>query len=215
MRAKAMDPKTDDERHRLIGIWLAYEGELRAALARVVLVACCYAAQLLNYTVFAERTEVAVQFHRQATYVAAGWLFVSLAVLVALTRRWLPVWLKYLTQSIDVVLLTLLASLGSGPQSPLVTMYFVLIAFAALRCDLVLLWYGTLSAMAGYLFLVALNDPKWFDPDHTTPLIEQMVTYLALGATGVIAGQLVRMMLQVTEGQSMRQAYNANSGERN
>ncbi len=194
-----MEPRADDELQRIISIWLEYEGELRAALARVVLVACCYAAQLLNFMVFAERTEASVLFHRQATYVAAGWLFVSLAVLVALTRQWFPKWFKYVTQSVDIALLTLLAWLGTGPNSPLIAMYFVLIVLAALRCNLTLLWYGTLGAMVGYLILVAVDDPKWFDADHATSPIEQIITHLALGATGILSGQLVRMVRQVTE----------------
>ncbi len=181
------------DRWRVVGRWLQYEGELRVAVMRVALVATCYAAQLLHFFWLAERTDAAQQFHRQATYLAAAWLFVSLAVLVVLTRHWLPTWLKYVAHSVDVALLTLLAALGSGPQSPLVSFYFVLIALAALRGHLPLIWYGTLSAMVCYELLVGLKDPVWFDAAHTTPPIEQIMMQICLAATGIAIGQLIRM----------------------
>ncbi len=194
-----MENSVTVDRRRVVGRWLQYEGELRVAVMRVVLVATCYAAQLLHFLVFAERSDAAQQFHRQATYLAAAWLFVSLAVLVVLTRQWLPSWLKYVVHSLDVALLTLLAALGSGPQSPLVSFYFVLIALAALRGHLPLIWYGTLSAMVCYELLVGLKDPVWFDAAHTTPPIEQIMMQICLAATGIAIGQLVRMQRQVAD----------------
>ena len=185
-------------RWRAIERWMQYEGELRVALLRVGLVASCYAAQLLHFVFFSERTEPDQLFHRQATYLAAAWLFVSLAVLVLLTRQWLPAWLKFFMQLSDVALLTFIASLGSGPQSPLVVFYYVTIGLAALRGSLPLVWFGTLLSMAGYELLVALRDPVWFDASHTTPPIEQVITQLSLAATGVAVGQLVRMQARVT-----------------
>jgi hypothetical protein len=188
-----------DDRWRVVSRWLEYEGELRAALLRIVLVAAFYCAQLLHFAVFSEPTAAQQEFHRQATFIAAGWLFVSLAVLVALTRHWLPSWLKFVTVAIDLVLLTLLATLGSGASSPLVFVYWVMIALAGLRGNLPLIWFGTVGAMGSYLILVAMRDPVWFDADHVTAPIEQMVVQLSLAAAGLIVGQLVRMVRQVSE----------------
>ena len=185
-----------DNRWRLIERWMQYEGELRVALLRVGLVASCYSAQLLHYIVFSVRTEADQQFHRQATYLAAAWLFVSLAALVLLTRQWLPGWLKYCMQVSDLGLLTFIAALGSGPQSPLVLFYFVTIGLAGLRGNLPLVWVGALGSMVGYQLLVALQDPVWFDVLHTTAPIEQIMTQLSLAATGIAVGQFVRMQRQ-------------------
>ncbi len=193
-----MEKARSDDRWRVVSRWLEYEGELRSALLRIVLVAAFYAAQLLHFVVFAERTEAEQVFHRQATFVAAGWLFVSLAVLVALTRHWLPSWLKFVTVGIDLVLLTLLAALGSGAASPLVFVYWVVIALAGLRCNLALIWFGTIGAMAAYLILVGMRDPVWFDANHATAPIEQLVVHMSLAAAGLVIGQLVRMTCQVT-----------------
>ncbi len=203
-----MDNTRSDDRWLVVSRWLEYEGESRAALLRVVFVAAFYGAQLLHFTVFAQRTEAEQTFHRQATFVAAGWLCVSLAVLVMLTRRWLPSWLKFATVGVDLVLLTLLADLGSGPGSPLVYAYWVVIALAGLRCNLALIWFGTIAAMASYLFLVAMRDPVWFDVEHTTAPITQLMVHLSLAASGLVVGQLVRMMRQVTEEVFARQPYN-------
>lgn len=189
--------KASDNRWAVVSRWLEYEGELRSALLRIVLVAAFYAAQLLHFIVFAERTEAAQLFQRQATFVAAGWLFVSLAVLVALTRHWLPSWLKYVTVGLDLVLLTLLAALGSGAASPLVHVYWVVITLAGLRCNLALIWFATVGSMAAYLILAGLKDPVWFDADHATAPIDQIVVHLSLAAVGLIVGQIVRMMRQV------------------
>lgn len=194
-----MDSTGKDERWHVVSRWLEYEGELRAAFLRVVLVAVFYTAQLIHFGVFAGRNAAEQLFHRQATFLAAGWLFVSLAVLVALTRHWFPNWLKFLTVAADLGLLTLLAAFGSGPASPLVFTFPVVIALAGLRCNLRLIWFGTLGAMAAYLSLVGITDPSWFDAEHSTAPIEQMIVLMSLAAVGVIVGQLVRMCRQVTE----------------
>lgn len=194
-----MDSTSNDDRWHVVSRWLEYEGELRSALLRVLLVAVFYTAQLLHFTMFAEWNEAEQLFHRQATFLAAGWLFVSLAVLVALTRHWFPKWLKFLTVGVDLILLTLLAGFGSGPASPLVFVFWVIIALAGLRCDLTLIWFGTIGAMAAYLSLVGMRDPGWFDAEHVTAPIEQVIVLLSLAAAGLVVGQLVRMMRQVTE----------------
>lgn len=179
--------------------WLEYEGELRVALLRVVLIALFYAVQLYHFLVLVERSEAEQVFHRQATYLAAAWFFVSLGVLVALSRHWLPRGMKYLTAGLDVVFLTAIAALGSGPASPLVFGYGLLIAMAGLRGSLPLVWFATLAAMLGYLGLVAMRDESWFDANHATPVVEQIVVQLTLAAMGIAIGQLVRLPRRVSE----------------
>lgn len=177
--------------------WLEYEGELRVALIRVALVAAFYSSQLIHYILFSDQSVSEQVFHRQATHLAAGWLFVSLAVLVALTRQWLPSWLKYLTSGFDLALLTLLSAAGSGPASPLIFVFGIVIAMSAMRGSIRLIWCVTLGSMICYWSLVGLRDKNWFDTDHTTPPIQQMVVLLSLAATGIVLSQLVRMMRQV------------------
>ena len=49
-------------------------------------------------------------------------------------------------------------TIADGPRSPLVVAYFLVIALAALRLSLPLMWMATLGSMAGYLFLLGYVD---------------------------------------------------------
>ncbi len=181
----------------VMGRRLEYEGEVRVALVRIILVTSFYGLQLLSFLATANRTEAETLFHRNATYMCSVWLFLSLALLVGLSRRWFHGSIKYGATAIDLALLTAFAKLGSGPASPLVFLFGVLIALAGLRASLPLVWLATVGSMGCYLWLVGQNDPIWFDPVHETPLIEQLVIQLALASTGLVIGQLIRMMRQV------------------
>jgi hypothetical protein len=172
--------------------WQEFEGEGRTNLLRVLAVAGYYMVHLATYVGVAERSAADQAYHRHATLLAAGWVFVSLAVLVALRRHYLPAAMKYVTTGLDLLLLTALAWLGSGPQSPLVTGYFVIVASAALRFSLPLVWSSTLGAMACYLALVGKHDAMWFDAQHATPVVQQLSMLLSLGLTGIVLGQVLR-----------------------
>ncbi len=192
--------------------WFEYEGEIRVAVMRVILVAGLYGLQLLHHYVFSERTVEDLWFHRHASLLAAVWLCLSLIVLLALMRRYFPVQLKFATCVTDVALLTLAASLGSGPASPLVGVYFLLIATAALRCSAALIWVATVASLFGYMVLVGGADGKWFDAEHTTPPITQLVMLATLIATGWMSVQLVRMIGQAARTFSSRQQLLAEQG---
>jgi hypothetical protein len=86
-------------------------------------------------------------------------------------------------------------SLAAGPHSPLVLAYFLIIAMAALRFSLGLVWLTTLGAMAGYWLLVGIEDLKtsrWFDASHAVAPVEQLITLVSLGLAGIVIGQVVR-----------------------
>lgn len=176
---------------------IEYEGEVKVALIRVLLVTAFYAVQLTHFLFFSQRNLVDEAFQRQATYLSAAWLFISLAVLVVLSRRWLPAGLKYVTAGLDIVLLTAIAAKGSGPASPMVFVFALTISMAALRGSLPLIWFATLSALVGYFVLVGLNDGGWFISKQSTPPVRQMVVALTLAATGMACGQLVRLIRQI------------------
>src|SRR6185295_18246765 len=98
--------------------------------------------------------------------------------------------------------------LAAGPNSPLVLAYFVIIALAALRFSLGLVWFSTLGAMAGYWLLVGLEDAKtsrWFDAQHAVPPVTQLITLLSLGLTGIVIGQVVRRVRAIADEYSARQ----------
>lgn len=174
--------------------WQAYEGEIRAAILRIGLVIVFYSLHLLHHFLWSEQADEDWVFHRVVTWLAAGWLFVSLAVLVSLRQRFYPPFLKFATTSMDLVLLTASACLGAGPASPLVFCYFVIIAMSTLRFSLPLVWLATLGSMAGFMAIVGMADSTWFDATHATPPINQLVMLASLAATGIAIGQLIRMI---------------------
>ena len=99
----------------------------------------------------------------------------------------------------DAVLLTSLAAIGQGPESVLVSGFYLLIAAAALRFSLPLVWCATLVSMGCYLALVGVKDPTWFDARHVTPVVDQLATLLSLGLTGIVVGQVLRRVRTMAE----------------
>lgn len=184
--------KTSSQAWYITRRWQSYAGEIRAAILRVALVATFYAVQLTHHFFFAEESAQELLFHRQATYLAAGWLLVSLAVLVALRQRFFPEHLKFVVTGVDIILLTIGAGLGAGPSSPLIGCFFLIIAMSTLRLSLNLAWFATIGSLLGYIFLVGKVDTTWFDSDHTTAPVQQLITLCSLSAAGIIAGQVIR-----------------------
>ena len=183
----------------VVGRWQEYAGEARANLIRVVAVGAFYILELINFYAIGQQSPEYVAFHRTATALAVAWTLLSLGVLLCLRRQIFPPALKYISTSADIVLLTCLALAvrgeTGGPASPLVFIYFLIIALAGLRFSLPLVWLATLGSMLAYLALVAAVDRRdhgqWFDNDHAVPPIEQLMVLLSLALVGVIVGQIV------------------------
>jgi hypothetical protein len=179
----------------IVGRWQEYEGESRANLLRIVAIGALYTVQLVHFYGFSAKGAADVLFHQRATAIAVAWTMVALAVMLCLRRQVFPAALKYAVAACDLALLTSLAALASGPRSPLVLAYFVIVALAGLRFSLGLVWFSTIGAMLCYWLLVGIadgRDSKWFDSQHAVPPVEQLVTLVSLGLTGVVVGQVVR-----------------------
>ena len=202
----------------VVGRWQEFAGEARANLLRIIAVGSFYLVELINYHLIGKGSEPYVEFHRSATAVAVAWTLLSLGVLLCLRRQIFPPALKFVSTSLDIILLTCLAmsvpGATGGPASPLSLIYFMIIALAALRFSLPLVWMATVGSMAGYLTLVAVADMRehgqWFDADHVVPVVEQLMMLLALGLTGIIVGQVIRRVRSVAEEFNQRmQAFGA------
>lgn len=176
----------------IVSRWQEYRGEATASLLRVAALAAFYGAQLYRFLVLDEPSEAAASFHRQATLISAAWLLVLLAVLILLRRGALPSVLKYLSTAADIVLLTLLARAGEGSASPLIYVYFLILVLAALRGSLRLIWCATLGCLIAYMSLVGDADERWFDAEHATPVLDQLITLISLILAGVMLGQVIR-----------------------
>ncbi len=194
----------------IVGRWQEYEGESRANLLRIVAIGAFYCVQLLQFYAFSNRDAAQTQFHQQATAIAVAWTMVALAIMLCLRQRIFPAALKYCSTGSDLLLLTALAALAGGPHSPLVLAYFVIVVLAALRFSLRLVWFATLGAMLCYWLLVGIADwrttSRWFDSDHAVAPVEQLLTLLSLGMTGIVAGQVVRRVKALASEYAQRMA---------
>jgi hypothetical protein len=216
MTATAATPSPASDRSWfIVGRWQEYEGEARTNLLRIVAIGTCYGLELVNYHLLSTPDAAFTAYHQKVTALAVAWTMVALAVLLCLKRQIFPAVLKYISTGCDLVLLTALASIeveGSatarvGPFSPLVGVYYLIIALAALRFSLGLVWFSTLGAMLGYLALVGLADLKesrWFDDQHAVPPVVTLLTLTALGMTGIVIGQVIRRMRAVAEEYAQR-----------
>ena len=172
--------------------WQEFEGEMRSGVLRSILIVVFYSIQLTHYLTLEAVSDSDRIFHRQVTFTAIAWLFLSMSILIALRGGFMPPMLKYIATGIDLGLVTLLAWLSHGPNSPLVLAMFVVLAIASIRFRIGLVWFATLGAMTCYMLLVAAVDANWFDSKHSTPVLTQAITLCSLAATGVVLGQIVR-----------------------
>jgi hypothetical protein len=180
----------------ILARWQEYEGEARANLLRIIGIGAFYGVELLNYYGLhlgvIEMPRLADrQFHQAVTALAVVWTMIGLGVLLCLRQRFFPASLKYLTTAGDLVLLTAVLVLASGPRSPLVAGYFLVIALAGLRFSLPLVWFASGGAMLGYVFLCGYA--KWFTTqDLRVPRYHQLIVLVALALAGVMLGQILR-----------------------
>ncbi len=208
---------SDAQRHWfIVGRWQEYDGEWRSNLLRTIAIAAFYVIELLNYYglnlgwLHIEQT-VDRQFHLIASALAAAWVFVAFGTFYCLRIGVFPAALKYLTTGCDILLLTTLLTVADGPRSPLVVGYFLLLAVAALRLELRLVWFATLGSIAGYLFLIGFA--RWLyvmedlrQRDLTVPRYAQLIMLVALAMTGITLGQLIRRVKAIAEDYSRRLA---------
>jgi hypothetical protein len=195
--ATATIPGSDDRAWYIVGRWQEYEGEARANLLRLAAVAAFYAIELINYygvdlgfIRFPKVRDPA--FHRTVTAIATAWVLLGLGVHLWLRMRLMPAALKYVATGLDVVLLTLLLMVADGPRSPLVIGFFLIPAMATLRFQLRLVWFATIAAMLGYLWL--LGWAMWIEDVRNVrvPRYHELIFLTALALSGLIQGQVIR-----------------------
>ena len=186
---------TDLERQWfIVSRWQEYGAELRANLLRIIGIAAFYLVHVASYYQWfglppmegADR-----RFHLGVTALAVAWILLALAVHVALVRGVFPRAVKYATTLADICLLTLMIGVCDGPRSPLVVGYFLILALAAMRFSLPLVWCATAGTIASYLAL--LGYAAWYaSRDKTVARHEQLIMLVAFVLAGVAMGAVVR-----------------------
>lgn len=184
-----------------------WAGETRVNLIRAAAVVAFYGHHLVNVYLIQDDPAVRGRFHGAVTGVVLVWAFVILLLHICLMRRYVPPGLKYLSTGADLVLLTVMLMLsGVGPRSPLMLLYFLVIASAPLRLSLRLVYVATLGSMAaavilgGYQYFFLIGPDKYYDSGDRVPHAMQIIYLLALGGAGILAGQMVRQVRRLVEG---------------
>lgn len=184
-----------------------WAGEARVNLIRVLAILVFYANHLLNVYVFRDDPTASGSYHVAVTALTVSWAILAFVIWYLLSRRLVLPLLKYVATAGDLALLTLLLAQGGGMKSPLVVLYFLVIAAAALRLSLPLVYFATLGSIACYLFL--LGAYAWYqvgweeyysNPFVRIPRAHQVIFVLALGTAGFLAGQVVRQARRLVRG---------------
>ena len=213
--------RTGDRAWFIAQRWQEYDGEARANLLRITAIGSFYLLHCWNYYAsqgrlpdwgFLELTEpgaVTPRFHLLATLLALGWALAATAVHLCLRNRVFPRWLSAASTAVDLVMLTSVLAISSGPRSPLVVGYFLVLALAALRFRLPLVRLATVGAAIGYVCVLGVARwPATFGReaglDIRVPRYVQLATLLAIVLCGVILGQVVRLARRVAEEYAVR-----------
>lgn len=201
--------------------WQQYEGEARANLLRIIAIGTFYVIHLWNYfsslgrlpdwgfLQLAEAGEIDRRFHVMVTLLALAWIAMAAAIHLSLRARVFPGWLPAASTVADVLFLTGVLCISSGPRSPLVVGYFLVIALSALRFSLPLVRIATVSALFGYVGV--LGSAKWptafglaSEVDFTVPRFHQLVVLAGLALTGIVVGQVIRRVRRLAEDYAQR-----------
>jgi hypothetical protein len=180
-----------------------YLAEGRVNLLRAVAVAAFYAVETAAfYDVspgFFELTSGGALVHRAVTGVVVLWAGFAFTVAALLRLSVFPPAMPYLTTAADVFLLTGALAVSSGPKSPLVAGYFLILVLASLRFDRRLAAFATAAAVLGYLALCYYARYVAPDRELRVPRYHQVMVLLAVVLTGVVLAEVARLARLLAE----------------
>jgi hypothetical protein len=94
---------------------------------------------------------------------------------------------------------TMLLVILGGPKSPMVILYFLIIASSALRLSLRLVWAATFACLLAWLFLLGYTK-IYLSAELQPARTAQIQLALGMGAAGLMAGQMVRQARRIAIG---------------
>ena len=214
-------PSTVDRSWYITQRWQQFEGEARANQLRIVAIGSFYLIHLWSYfssqgnlpswgfLQLGSDVQIDRRFHVLVTLLVMAWCLMAVAVHFSLCARVFPSWLSIASTLGDVLFLTCLLCISSGPRSPLVLGYFLIIPLAALRFSLPLVRVATVAGMVGYVCL--LGCARWPETfglgsgiDQRVPRYHQLMVLVGIGLCGIIVGQVVRRARSLAEDYARR-----------
>jgi hypothetical protein len=185
----------------------SWAGEIRVNRLRLAAIIVFYVRHLIDIYVNPQNRSFSGRYHLWVTLIVLAWAALVLWLHWALSQRRMGEKLKYVSVVWDLAMVTMLGIVARGPQTPLMLLYFIVIASAPLRLSLKLVWVATLGAMAGYAIVLAYYawwligwDKYYSTPELRIPHSTEAIWILALGVAGLLAGQVVRQMRRVCTG---------------
>lgn len=177
----------------------SWAGEIRVNFIRMASLIAFYGYHLVNVYVLApEDPSIRGSYHAWVTSLVILWALSGMLLHFSLTRRWVPPALKYASTLWDIAMITLLLVISDGPTSELRILYFLLVASAALRLSLRLVWTATLGSIVAWVLLLGYS--KFYTPGPYLARTPQILFGMGLGAAGLLAGQFVRQARRLAQG---------------
>jgi hypothetical protein len=179
----------------------SWAGEVRVNLIRLIALVVFYGHHLINAYLIQDDPTLRGEYHTAVTILVMAWSIGVLALYICLSRRWVPPALKYFGTAWDIILITALVILTGDPRTMQTVLYFLVISAAGLRLSLPLVYAATLGSMAGYAFFLGYIR-FWLELPEKERLSRpnQIIFLLALGAAGILTGQLVRQARRLLGG---------------
>jgi hypothetical protein len=179
----------------------AWAGEVRVNLIRLAAIVVFYGHHLVNVYLFRDDPDTVGRFHVAVTALVMAWAAEVLLLYICLARRWMPPALPWAVVGCDIVLITLLVILTQDARTLLVVLYLLVVFSTALRLSLSLIYGATFGSMAAFLFFLGFVKYGLELPNEqrlTRP--NEVIFVLALGAAGLLAGQMVRQARRLAQG---------------
>ncbi|MCA9647730.1 MAG: hypothetical protein H6718_22475 [Polyangiaceae bacterium] len=113
-----------------------FRGESFANLARASAVLAFYVIEIINHhgsRALGMPSVVGRDMHAMVTALVGSWVGAALLTVVVMRLRYFPIWLKYLTTSIDLAMMTAVLAVLDGPKSPMLIGFFLVLALSATR----------------------------------------------------------------------------------
>jgi hypothetical protein len=185
----------------------SFAGEIRVNRLRLAAIIIFYARHLIDIYLNPLNRQFSGRYHLWVTFIVLAWTAEVIWLHWALSHRRVGEKLKFISVIWDLVMVTMLGIVAGGPKTPLMLLYFIVIASAPLRMSLRVVWVATLGAMAGDAIVVMYY--AWyvigFHKYYATPEVRlsrsaEFIWFLSLGVAGLLAGQVVRQMRRLTGG---------------
>ncbi|MCH2182607.1 MAG: hypothetical protein MK108_11435 [Mariniblastus sp.] len=196
----------------------AVQAEQRVNLIRIVAIVVFYVVHfvyLINPSVGQDaavpathtgETSIIDRLEVTIAILCLGWLMQAFAIHLTIAKPHVPAWLPLWVTVGDLVWLTLLLCLTTGPAGPMVIGYFLIIMLSGARFDLQLVRYTTVLAMIGYLVLLGVTRwPRGLFKEiglQSVPPYHEIMILVAMILSGVIVGQIVRQSYLLVEVES-------------